>query len=362
MRGRTSRLRVSMRRSTPEFFDSINAWRAIMALNVVFFHTFGVVHEALGGIPRGLELTAELRVQIFLVLSGFSLEWALIRKPKSDVTDFTVRRLIRILPPYWLATLLISFLFIRNGVTVTAWGNFWPSMLLIPHYSLHSPGFIYPLLVPGWTLFYEFFFYVVFGTAMALGGRYRLQLACGILVSMVIAGLIWHPQQAVLKIYTNWMMLEFVVGMVAARMVKRWGLPPAFCSLGIVIAASLLIAGWVSPMWSLIAVTAGCFGILATEGWKIWTWKPLSWLGSATYSIYIWHGLFIGTIFKRVGSFINHRFNVSPLSLTFIVATLAVLCTLVVYVLLDKPFFKWATKTWKKWFTARTAVSSLKAS
>jgi len=35
-------------------------------------------------------------------------------------------------------------------------------MLFVPHYSPQFPGEIWPLLIPGWTLNFEMFFYAVF--------------------------------------------------------------------------------------------------------------------------------------------------------------------------------------------------------
>ncbi|HYN38825.1 MAG TPA: acyltransferase family protein, partial [Rhodospirillales bacterium] len=75
-------------------------------------------------------------VQLFLILSGFGLTWALLKKRPDGlrVRDFWMQRLSRIYPEYWMAHLLVfagsfalrsplqsdsSFLFSLLGIRVT---------------------------------------------------------------------------------------------------------------------------------------------------------------------------------------------------------------------------------------------------
>ena len=108
-----------------------------------------VVHHVL--IQDG-RVFGEFRVDVFFVLSGFVIAFAL-GSGTVGVRDFVVNRLVRIVPLYWLATLLVFFgallrpdLF--NSTTADV-SELLKSLFFIPYRK--ESGHIFPMLFVGWT-------------------------------------------------------------------------------------------------------------------------------------------------------------------------------------------------------------------
>ena len=91
-------------------------------------------------------------------------------------------------------------------------------LLFIPYESLARPGEIFPLLVPGWTLNYEMFFYALFALSLLLSSAWRIPVMLSALACLVVAGRVLHPSSPVLSVYTDPRLLEFGFGMVAGRL------------------------------------------------------------------------------------------------------------------------------------------------
>jgi exopolysaccharide production protein ExoZ len=85
-------------------------------------------------------------VDIFFVISGFIMFTAARDEPP---LEFCRRRVIRIIPMYWIATFGLIFLSLLGfGVPPHDWAQFVKSLLLIPHYNPMLPDQIWPYLVP----------------------------------------------------------------------------------------------------------------------------------------------------------------------------------------------------------------------
>jgi len=99
------------------------------------------------------------------------------------------------------------------------------SLLFIPH---HDPyGSLFPVLIPGWTLTYEMYFYGLFGLGLASPRRWRGMAICGALLALVGAGALFGPFDfAAATTYTSPLLLEFAAGIVLAR----WRLSTRPCS------------------------------------------------------------------------------------------------------------------------------------
>lgn len=156
--------------------ETVQAMRALAALSVLVQHSF---HEAQRFNPsptlRNLEsLPWHIGVDVFFVISGFIMMHtaaATFGQPGAP-RAFILRRLVRIVPPYWFFTTLmvLASLVLADRLNTA---RFEPlhallSYLFIPHLR---PGFadqIHPILALGWTLLYEMFFYVAFALALAL--------------------------------------------------------------------------------------------------------------------------------------------------------------------------------------------------
>jgi exopolysaccharide production protein ExoZ len=256
-------------------------------------------------------------VDIFFVISGFIMVFISEKKERSPL-DFVRHRLARVVPPYWVVTICIAvaMLIAPSAFQVSRFElpHFLASLLFLPypHPTLNEA---LPLYAPGWTLNYEFFFYMLFAAAMAINSTNRVALASSALIALVIAGYAWPNENVAYAFYTNPIMLEFVYGMIIGRMVIRGASVPRSASFGLIL---LGIAGLIAAaQYSLVERLSGeriliyglpaallVAGSITLEFSKIA--KPINFivmLGNASYAIYVTHYILLGSILKGCSLF-----------------------------------------------------------
>jgi exopolysaccharide production protein ExoZ len=140
------------------------------------------------------------------VISGFLMVYScerLFGRPWASA-QFFKRRLVRIVPLYWLATTGLVLLLAPFAGTkaVIASLLFWP-----------YPAGGAPLLNVGWTLNIEMFFYLVFRVTLLAKSRVAVTAA----VSIFLLGFAWlGPTSGALAYFSNPIITEFVFGMIIA--------------------------------------------------------------------------------------------------------------------------------------------------
>ena len=278
-------------------FRSIQALRAIAALLVVFFHINPVLFEF-----------GWVGVDLFFVISGFIM--GKIGTQDRPVT-FIVKRGIRIIPLYWLATLAMCAIALVMPQALKRFTFDAPSLvqslLFVPYFD--ADGNIWPLLGPGWTLNSEMFFYALFALALLLPSPRAVVLA--MLVALVGIGLVLPGKSAVFLTWTSPRLLEFGVG-IGLSMLRN--LPGARVGLGALLAGSAGLAAamirfpdfdppvWERIIYCLPALTAIVLGVLAIEAvgrWPGWM-KPLEAIGDLSYSLYLLHFFAIAIVKKLI--------------------------------------------------------------
>lgn len=284
---------------------SIQYLRAVAALMVVFHHLIiqiDVYEVVLNTISVGAA-----GVDVFFVISGFVI-WFVTHGKDVSVGEFFAKRVIRVVPIYWLITLVIAsaataapYMF---KSTQFEFAQLIQSLFFVPHYSLGLPGNVYPILVPGWTLNYEMFFYLVFGLLLVAPRQIPMILLSAFSV-LVILGIVFEPQNALLKTYTSGLLLEFVAGVFIAKAYTERKLKQLPSMLGVLLlvagAAGLLATAQVNPFGSLRALYWGVPGMMMVLGaviieanGSVLKSRVLHLLGDASYSIYLTHILALG--------------------------------------------------------------------
>ena len=180
-------------------------------------------------------------VDVFFVISGFVMtyltqdQFGRAGAPRA----FLIRRIIRIVPPYWLFTTLmvVAVLFFGENVRNTTLGT---AQVITSYLFFPWPrpdGQLNPLISQGWTLNYEAFFYLAFATALSfkrgqlwLGGAFILLAALHPLVP---------DRLFVIKFWTNPIIVEFLGGIGLGLLFLRGKRLPSWGSLTI---AALAIA------------------------------------------------------------------------------------------------------------------------
>jgi exopolysaccharide production protein ExoZ len=175
--------------------------RAAAALGVVGFHASENSH-------LNLDL-GQAGVDLFFVLSGF-LMWSITEAPTTPMAFF-IGRIRRIVPVYWIATcvVLVGALFSLFPAITLNTPHVLSSFFFIPARS-PSNGHIWPLLVPGWTLNYEMFFYLIFSLVLFLPRRIQLLVMITIFGGLVASRALAQFPVAELTFYSDPIILEFI--------------------------------------------------------------------------------------------------------------------------------------------------------
>jgi peptidoglycan/LPS O-acetylase OafA/YrhL len=184
---------VVVRRATRTLLN-LHLLRAVAALSVVYFHT---TSEA------GLNLPVNVGahgVDIFFVISGFIVTYVSVRSPDR----FFARRVIRVVPFYWTATVALFSLaafaphLLRS--TQPDLEQLVCSLFFVPRETSYAG--VVPTLVLGWSLNYEMYFYLMFAVALVVARR-RAPLVCclgiaGTALGIALSGAT-HPSIRVLR-------------------------------------------------------------------------------------------------------------------------------------------------------------------
>ena len=323
-------------KKAPGEVRSIQYLRGFAAFGVLVFHAA----ERAGG-EFGVGAAG---VDVFFVISGFIMWMVTCRKPISP-GDYLWRRVQRIVPLYWAVTLVAVALavFVPGAfptMQVTAEAVI-KSLLFIPYRD--PQGLIAPLIVPGWTLNYEMFFYVLFAAGLMAPARLRPWLVSGALAALVAIRPLGDTQNPLFATYTDPILLEFAAGIWLGKLWSEGRLPGprvgwSLVALGLAGFAAVTLAGvdvssarvllWGIPSLLLVA------GAVSVERHgpvpNLW---PLRALGDASYSIYLIHGLAISAAARAL----SMAGLESPAVLFTAAIVVGVAAGLVAYHLVEKP-------------------------
>lgn len=180
-------------------YGSLNHWRGLAALMVVFYHSFWalafkVEFTGITGLLQKASSIGYLGVHLFFVISGYCIVANIHRSALSRRTpgDFIRDRFLRIYPPYWaafafqVATMLLVAPFSNASSQGPVVDSFWvlaANLLLLEPYAGLPRG-----MVVSWTLVYEFGFYVLVGLGFAFSkwfGSYRGWAGVGIALAPI---------------------------------------------------------------------------------------------------------------------------------------------------------------------------------
>jgi len=291
-------------------------------------------------------------VDIFFVISGYVMTVSTrnfstaIERRLPQAADFIVKRFIRVVPLYWIATLWAARRFIWSGAAG------WPlveDFLFVPHFSEGDHGLIWPYLFQGWTINYELFFYALFAISMLAGRRRFLCLSLALLALILlgtaanIAGR--QPHVAATIFYTSNLLFEFLMGVwLALWMRGRKAHLPAWAAAIVTVLGFVALAlpnddtvrGFADGMVAVVIVWA-------TLQWSARVELPwLGRLGDASYSIYLFHMTIYGAslwLFGALGLLQPTRLDM--LAVVVLQLVFASALGLGLHLALEKPLLRW---------------------
>lgn len=281
-------------------FFGVQALRAWAALMVVWCHASQVAHYKFG--LSEVHFAGASGVDVFFPISGFVMVLTTYHRwgEPGLAPVFFRRRLLRIVPLYWSATLLKALIVLAFPAAVAQRGLDVPhliaSLAFFPAWD-HEHALM-PLIPVGWTLNLEMAFYVLFAASLAL----RLKPMWSLSVVLVVAATVPVPADAgVWRFWFAQILVEFAFGMwIAWFTVRGHRLPTALSAPLLVVALALLVATqWLgeAQAFRLRLWVWGIPGALALAA--IVSLEPKirghlrSWparLGDASYATYLVHG------------------------------------------------------------------------
>lgn len=333
--------------------------RAVGALMVMVYHLLEQIPTYSPYFERALQrLLLRNGVDLFFVISGFIM---VVANRRTSPLEFLWRRIIRIVPLYWLLTLLVAVIVLWQPElfrTTTLGGMYLlKSLFFIPYANPGQQGLYFPLLVPGWSLNFEMFFYLLFAVVL-IAPLYRrpLWMAAAFVALLLAAHLQGAGARPELQFFANMRLFEFLSGMLIAQRYLRGGLgvPALLARLLIVTGFVLLLIGqpWVpaSPdSWmrflvdSLLPSSMLVLGIVALESRHgIRRIALIAFLGDASYSMYLSHIFSLGVarlIWDKLG--LIHDSWPSALGFALFGIFSACIGAAVVFRVLERPMLDW---------------------
>lgn len=298
----------------------IEGIRGLLALYVVFQHVCSMVdpHRRMlrpGAQPEWLAHAMQpmwyghLAVSGFIVVSGFCLQMALYKRGDGRIRDlrsFLLRRCERILPPYYgcLAVSILVCLGVTRHQTGMPWEQYLPLTWenVAAHVAMvHNlrPDWMYKINGVLWSIAIEFQLYFLFPLFVWALLRFgKLALLAGL--AGVAGWSMWAFPQAA-KLYV-WYAALFGLGMAAAHLAyhPRGWRPPAWVAGSVALLSSGVLVWalgqtkelvWLDTLGGVAIAALLAAGVLAPKAMlpRLLGAKPLFWLGSFSYSLYLMH-------------------------------------------------------------------------
>jgi peptidoglycan/LPS O-acetylase OafA/YrhL len=386
-------------------FPLVDSLRALAALTVLLHHT-GYDTSAVQNPNYGtlIERT-NVGVTLFFLISGFLLyrpfvAARMVGAPGTRLRDFARRRLLRIVPAYWLALTVLAIYPGESGVFSNHWWIYYGFL------QIYNDGTVLRGLGQAWSLCVELTFYMVLPFYAALMARYlrRMSVRRQLWIELGLLTLIsfgswgyrlylrtdqpFSPWANTLPVFADW----FAAGMALAilsvvlqtraagprprpvRVIQRWPILPWAAAVIVYLVASEVVSGphiielfgqkslyWspredlaIHVLFALVGAGLLIPAIFGTEGGgvvrRILANRRLAWLGLISYGIYLWQGSVLQVVCQPQGyGFINdscrmHKVSllqhVPFLSLTVIGVCITIVCAAASYYIVERPILR----------------------
>lgn len=334
---------------TDNRYTGVQVLRFVAAMLVVYTHATGMVSE------RILHLTSEdywrpgmSGVDLFFVISGFVM--AVSSRNLVNRIDgwkiFLTRRIIRIVPIYWIATtfklaLLIAIPSLPRNTPLDFY-HVAASFLFIP--TFHDTSLlIFPVVQVGWTLNYEMMFYLLFALSLFLRLPV-LKFTATIFVMFTLINIFSSPAVPYAYGFLNPIMLEFVMGMLIAKLcsrgytIKPWiGIVAVVISFAIMFTSDEYSIWWRWIYWGLPSMVIVGVVTMSEPLLRKHIPKLLTTLGDSSYSLYLFHTFLIPVI----GMIISRYQYDNPVVALFACMIISPALGLLIYKLLEWPMTTW---------------------
>jgi len=342
----------------PQRLDSVQMMRAVAALMVCVWHL--ALHTGRLYPTHFMQTLQHLPlyagVDLFFVISGFIMMYTTRGQfgVPGSARRFAVKRLVRIVPPYWFFTSVMVIMTLAvpallNTARFTT-SHALLSYLFIPHLAPGRAESIEPIFVLGWTLNYEMFFYAIFTLAVLSKARTGLMLILTTFGLVFVTARFGLWDRALNMFFGDSILFEFLLGIAAYYLCMRY--QPSIVARSLLFAAAI---AWLAVL-SRVDVDARLLrgGIpaflvfLALFGLQMrgLVERSLVALGDASYALYLSHS-FVSAVCVGVAARWGPK-DVSPeIPAVFLFGTSLLACiaaSVIFYRYCERPVTDWLSR------------------
>jgi len=336
---------------------SIQYLRAIAALLVVISHIAWKNIQAGGSTMHWWHEAGTFGVDIFFIISGYIMVYItqnMHQKPY-NVRTFIKKRFIRIVPLYWFYTLVALAIFLLLPERVNSAGGdteIIKSFFLLPLSSTQNY-----LVGVGWTLHYEFIFYILFSFGL-LFSRTIGNILVGSTILLLVIGSTVIPMEGISYVvysFLNDIFIEFGLGIVLYFILLKFKKIPLCLSLHS-IALGLFLFYYLhsgGQLTSIHHIDTGlsafliCFGVVSLEYfWKKRECKLLTTLGNASYSIYLLHP-FVLVAVVMANEKLQNSIPQNEVFLIIMMLIISLVSGYISYIFIEKRLIRWTKNIFK---------------
>jgi peptidoglycan/LPS O-acetylase OafA/YrhL len=312
-----------------QHLPTLDGWRGLAVIGVILLHGRFFTNHWL----QRLSIHGGSGVAVFFAISGFLICHLLLeehgRTGSINLAHFYLRRCFRIMPAYYVALVGITLIAAVGAIRLD--GSQWVSCLLfyrnyMPLGMDEAAGYY---IAHFWSLSVEAHFYLIWPLIVAFSptraGRVAFMLAIGVLI--------WRALEP--HVMDDTRMDGLFWGCLAAIYfdpLRRWVDGVRFTQLWLpvlaIVVASMRIP--LAPVWhvcfeSVLLPALVLSTVLQPTSWlsRALQWKPLVWIGTISYSLYLWQQFFLPPFVPARGPF--HFVQRSPWNVLaiFLLATLS---------------------------------------
>lgn len=286
-------------------------------------------------------------IDLFFIISGFIMCYTTYNKQVS-FARFMKLRIERIIPLYWLFTTFALILYLMPFKIFSARED---SISVLDSYFLLPLGKNY-LVGTGWTLSYEFYFYLIFALFLLAPIQSYLRyfgITLTIIFLTCFGWTIGRQIPIIDFIFSHWL-IEFVFGIAAFVIYKQIKIPYIYCIIMVIGGLPILLYqnfddALLRTQYRVFYAGIPMFlifnGCLHLEKYlkhpKNYFFLFLEYLGNSSYSLYLTHP-FMLALTSRICMKLHIT---SPIVFIFCMLLTAILFGFFVYRFIEQPMLKW---------------------
>ena len=339
--------------------NSVQYLRGIAAVLVVYSHNQYAFATSYQPSFLFLQHFGAIGVDIFFVISGFIISYMSSNIFGINASlDFIKKRFIRINPSYYLVSMLaLFFRYLSKPNTIFPLDEVVKTITIIP---IFETGIIFknPILATGWTLAFEWLFYLFYSILIAISIKNKNLILVILLVLLILIFQNVNLTNIQLIFISNPIILEFCLGVLIAEYYKKFDLGVRMALLsfgfGILSYTILIFMGYINTsdandtlssknsferflLWGLPSSMI-VLGVIFLEKYKVFVFdnKVMLLIGNASYSIYLIHLLCFS--FFKVITQRYIKLNTTTYGDIYAILTLvcAILCGIGYYIFIEK--------------------------